>query len=101
MGSKPTDTTTRGYRITIAVNPGLDEYAGVQGTTWQNPPILNNPTRSRTVNGKKLYEYYDRGHLVLVAFKTQTAVYWISNTLTDTIPNQQLIAMAASMRPAG
>jgi polyisoprenyl-teichoic acid--peptidoglycan teichoic acid transferase len=89
------------YRITIAVNPALDEYAGVQGTTWQHPPILNNPTRSQTVSGKQLLEYYDRGHLVLVAFKTRTAVYWISNTLTDSVGNHQLIAMAASMRPAG
>jgi LCP family protein required for cell wall assembly len=89
------------YRITFAINPALDQYAGVEGTTWQNPPILRNPTRSQTIDDEKLLEYYDRGHLELVAFKTRTAVYWISNTLTDSVPNRQLIAMAASMRTAG
>jgi hypothetical protein len=89
------------YRITLAIKPALDQYAGIQGTSRQNPPILRQPTRTQTVNGRKLLEYYDRQRLSLIAFKTPTAVYWISNTLTDSIGNHQLIAMAASMRPVG
>jgi LCP family protein required for cell wall assembly len=89
------------YRITLAIDPTLDQYAGIQGTTWQNPPILKHPARTQTVNGKTLLEYYNRQRLSLVAFKTPSAVYWISNTLTNSIANRQLIAMAASMRQAG
>ena len=33
--------------MTLVINPALGEYYGVQGTTWQNPPILNSPTETR------------------------------------------------------
>ena len=47
--------------MTIAINPVLGEYYGVQGTTWQNPPILQSPTETKTVNGKQLLLYADAG----------------------------------------
>jgi polyisoprenyl-teichoic acid--peptidoglycan teichoic acid transferase len=85
------------YRMTIAINPVFGEYYGVQGTTWQDPPILNNPTQTRTVNGKQLLLYVNGGKISLVAWRTPQAVYWISNTLTDEIGNRQMIAIAASL----
>ena len=39
-----TASSTPSYRMTLVINSVLGEYYGVQGTTWQNPPILNNPT---------------------------------------------------------
>ncbi|MGA2927046.1 MAG: LCP family protein [Solirubrobacteraceae bacterium] len=89
------------YRITIEVNPLLGEYYGVQGTTWQDPPILNAPTETKTVNGKQLRLYANGGKISLVAWSTAQGVYWISNTLTDTIGNRQMVALAASLVPAG
>jgi LCP family protein required for cell wall assembly len=84
------------------------EYATVQGTTWPGaghaagPPILRVPTITKVVNGKTLYEYSQGGHLTVVAWKTHQAVYWISNTLQNDIPNDQMVAMAASFtRAAG
>jgi LCP family protein required for cell wall assembly len=88
------------YRMTLALNPVLGEYYGVQGTTWQNPPILNSPTLTRTVNGKQLRVYANGGKISLVAWRTPQAVYWISNTLTDTLGNRQMMAIAASLQPA-
>ena len=41
---------------------------------------------------------YDGQHLRLVAWKTKKAVYWVTNTLTMSIPNNRLIAIAASLR---
>ncbi|MGN6867131.1 MAG: LCP family protein [Solirubrobacteraceae bacterium] len=88
------------YRMTLAVNPSLGEYYGVQGTTWTDPPILGKPTRTEVVNGKRLVEFYNGGRLSLVAWKASGAVYWVSNTLTDSIPAGQLLAIAASLQPA-
>ncbi|HZU60638.1 MAG TPA: LytR family transcriptional regulator, partial [Solirubrobacteraceae bacterium] len=79
------------------LNPVLGQYYGVQGTTWQAPPILNNPTTSRTVHGKHLLLYFNGGKLTLVAWRTPRAVYWISNTLTSTLSSRQMVAIAGSL----
>ncbi len=89
-----------GYRMTLEINPVLGEYYGVQGTTWQNPPILQSPTETKTVNGKQLLLYANGGKLSLVAWRTTQGTYWISNTLNDSIGNQQMVAMAASFMKA-
>ncbi len=36
------------YRMTLVINPALGQYYGVQGTTWQNPPILGSPSGTRS-----------------------------------------------------
>jgi hypothetical protein len=89
------------YRLTLVMNPALGQYYGVQGTTWLNPPILNSPSGTRSVNGKTLLLYANGSKLSLVAWRTPHAVYWISNTLTDDISNRQMIAIAASFTRAG
>ena len=40
--------------MTLALNPVLGEYYGVQGMTWKNPPLLASPSGTRTVAGRKL-----------------------------------------------
>jgi LCP family protein required for cell wall assembly len=85
------------YRLTLVMNPVLGQYYGVQGTTWQDPPILSSPTETRVVGGKKLLLYFQGHSLSLVAWRTSAAVYWISNTLTDDLNDQQMIAIAASL----
>jgi polyisoprenyl-teichoic acid--peptidoglycan teichoic acid transferase len=85
------------YRMTIVLNQLLGEYYGVQGTTWQNPPILGKPTETRTVRGKLLDIYANGGAISLVAWHTPQGVYWISNTLADAITNRQMVAIAASL----
>lgn len=85
---------------------GTGEYATVEGTTWPGaghaagPPILRSPSATKIVNGRLLYEYSQGGQLLVVAWKTRRAVYWISNTLQDNIPNPEMVAMAASFTPA-
>jgi LCP family protein required for cell wall assembly len=83
------------------------EYATVEGTTWPGaghaagPPILRDPSAVKTVNGRVLDVYSQGGLYSVVAWKTNRAVYWISNTLQNNIPNSQMIAMAASFTRAG
>jgi LCP family protein required for cell wall assembly len=92
------------YRLVVDVGgdayPG--NYMGVQGTTWKNPPILNNPSDDhRTINGKKLDLYYDGTRLRLVAWRTPRAVYWISNTLEKKLSNDQMLQIAGSLTRLG
>jgi hypothetical protein len=66
--------------------------------TWKYPPILDDPDGTRKTGGRRLLLYYDGSHLRLVAWRTPKAVYWITNTLTQSIPNSRLIAIAGSLR---
>jgi hypothetical protein len=56
-------------------------------------------TQTGTVAGKTLLEYSQGGKLSVVAWRTPQAVYWVSNTLANDIPNSQMVAMAASLTP--
>ncbi len=87
----------KAYRLVLYAG-SYGEYYGVQGLAWRAPPILDNPDETRTVNGRKLMLYYDGSHLRLVAWRTGKAAYWVTNTLTLSIPNSRLIAIAGSLR---
>ncbi|HEY5188810.1 MAG TPA: LCP family protein [Solirubrobacteraceae bacterium] len=85
------------YRMTLVLNSLLGEYYGVQGTTWQNPPLLGSPLESKVVGGRHLEIYEQGGSITNVAWHTAQGVYWISNTLTTDIPNGEMINLAASL----
>jgi polyisoprenyl-teichoic acid--peptidoglycan teichoic acid transferase len=85
------------YRLVI--KRGLvGEYYGLQGTSWKHPPILASPSEKRRV-GKRTYElHYDGDRLRLVAWRTRRAVYWVTNTLLQSLSERQMIAIARSAR---
>ena len=84
------------YRL--VVSKGLaGEYYGVQGMTWKDPPILDNPDGTVSSRGRRLQLYYDGRRLRLVAWKTRKAVYWISNTLSQSLNKRQMLAIAESL----
>jgi polyisoprenyl-teichoic acid--peptidoglycan teichoic acid transferase len=85
------------YRLVLYAG-AYGEYYGVQGMTWMDPPVLDDPDQIRKVDGRRLQLYYDGSHLRLVAWKTGKAVYWVTNTLTLTIPNSRLLAIAGSLK---
>jgi LCP family protein required for cell wall assembly len=85
------------YRLVLYAG-AYGEYYGVQGTTWKDPPMLDDADDTRKVNGRKLQLYYDGSHLRLVAWRTPKAVYWVTNTLTQSIANSRLIAIAGSLK---
>ena len=48
-------------------------------------------------NGRRYQLYYDGRRLRLVAWKTRRAVYWVSNTLSQSLNNRQMLAVADSL----
>jgi LCP family protein required for cell wall assembly len=74
------------------------QYYGVQGMTWKDPPILDNPDQRRTVSGRRMSVYQDGRAIRMVAWRTRKAVYWVSNTLTHNLSNRQMLAIAGSLR---
>jgi LCP family protein required for cell wall assembly len=86
------------YRMVLRKYNANGEYYGLQGTTWQNPPILDNATETRTIDGREYQLHYAGDRLRLVAWHTPKAAYWISNTLLQTLTNKQMLAIARSTR---
>ena len=88
------------YRLVLVENATKGQYYGVQGTTWRNPPLLAAAHQTRRIGGKTFRLYADGGRLRLVAWYTPKAVYWVSNTLSRDLTNQQMLAIASSLTRA-
>jgi polyisoprenyl-teichoic acid--peptidoglycan teichoic acid transferase len=103
----PDKEAYRGYKMVVDV-PGqtfgnglFSEYYGVSGTDWVDPPILDNPNETRTIDGRNYLLFYDGDRLRLVGFKTKNAAYWVNNTLLQSLDEGQMLSVATSMREYG
>ncbi len=85
------------YRLVLAKGV-VGEYYGVQGMSWRYPPILDDPHETIVRDGRKLMVYRDGKRIRLVAWRTRKAVYWVANTLTQSLSSQQMLATASSLR---
>ena len=80
-----------GYKMVVR-RPGrrlrprpLDEFYGISGTDWTDPPILDNPSETRTIDGREYVLFWDGDRLRLVGWKTDQGSYWIDNTLLQSL----------------
>jgi polyisoprenyl-teichoic acid--peptidoglycan teichoic acid transferase len=85
------------YRI-VMHSGILGEYYGIQGTTWKDAPILDSPTTTRTIDGRGYELHYDGDRLRMVAWKTNDAAYWVSNTLLQSLSEDEMLGIATSAR---
>jgi len=85
------------YRMVVVANAILGEYWGVQGTDWPTPPILHGTHTTIVRGGRHLDVYKDGQRIRLVAWHNGKRSYWVSNTLTDTLDNNQMIEIAATL----
>ena len=86
------------YRMVMRRTNANGEYYGLQGTTWKDPPILDDPSEKRKVGGREYELHFAGDRLRLVAWRTPKASYWISNTLLQTLTKRQMMAIARSTR---
>jgi LCP family protein required for cell wall assembly len=90
----------RAYRITVSTGV-QGQYYGIQGMNWKSPPILDNPSTTMRMRGRTYELFTDGNRLALVAWRTDRAVYWVSNTLSRTLTNRQMLAIARSLTRVG
>ena len=83
------------YRMVVSTGR-VGEYYGVQGTAWRTPPILEDPSETRRMGGRRFDLHYDGDRLRLVAWRTRDGAYWVSNTLLQTLSERQMLAIARS-----
>jgi hypothetical protein len=90
----------RAYRMVVSA-PGVGQYYGIQGTSWKTPPLLDNPSYTRTYDGRKLEFFRDGDRTRLIAWRTDNGVYWVSNTLLQSLTNSQMLGIARSLTRVG
>jgi LCP family protein required for cell wall assembly len=90
----------RAYRIVLSEGEN-GQYYGVEGMTWKAPPILDNPTDEVRMRKRTYQRYFDGHRIRLIAWKTDRAVYWVSNTLSKSLTNVQMMDIARSLRRIG
>ncbi len=96
----PDDDKHPAYKMVIqhGTGEGVVEYYGVQGTSWSDPPILRDPSETRTIGGRDYELFYDGDRLRLVAFQDDDGnSYWVSNTLLQSLGEGEMLAIATSM----
>lgn len=79
----------------------LGQYYDVQGTTWTHAPILRDSQQTVRIGGRSYQLSYSGEHLDVVAWLAHGAAYWVRNTLNDSMPNGELLAIAEQTEPLG
>jgi LCP family protein required for cell wall assembly len=88
-----------GYKFVVTYQEGFGtSYYGLAGVNWVDAPILNNPSETRNIDGRDYMLYYERDRLRMVGWKTDKGAYWVSNTLTRTLSEEEMLAVATSTR---
>jgi len=88
------------YKFVVST-PLLGEYYGVSGTTWEDPPILANPSETREIGNREFDLFYDGDRLRMVAWHTDQGSYWLNNSLLQSIDEQQMLEIAETMEDVG
>jgi LCP family protein required for cell wall assembly len=86
------------YRmVAVAELPDGNHYFGVQGIRgWEDPPILSNPSLTKTIHGREYDIYVDGDRVKMIAWHRGENSYWIANDLLQTFTNDQMVGMARS-----
>ncbi|MFL5906259.1 MAG: LCP family protein [Solirubrobacterales bacterium] len=78
--------------------PTIGDYYGFEGTSWREPPVLDNPSDEKTIGDRDYKLYYDGDRLRMVAWQTDRGSFWVSNSFIETISNEDMLKIAQGFR---
>jgi hypothetical protein len=85
--------------LRLTYRTGTNEYWGIQQTDWDNAPALREPNDTQAIRKRAYSLYYNGPHLHMVVLRAGGATYWVVNTLTDSMSNETMLAIAKGLRP--
>jgi len=88
------------YRMVLTLGlPDGTHYFGMQGIRgWTDPPILSNPSLTKTIRGRDYDIFVDGDRVKMIAWRRGDNVYWISNSLLQVLTNDQMVGLARSAK---
>ncbi len=73
----------------------LGEYYDFEGSDWLNPPLFAH-ARTQTIDGRNYRFVNDGSHIHVIGWRSDNVLYWLTNTLLESLSNQQMLALAKS-----
>ena len=67
----PTGSDAATTRSASSTTPAGNEYWGIQEIGWEDPPILDGPSVTQTINGREYSLYFSGSKLHMVAFQAE------------------------------
>jgi LytR cell envelope-related transcriptional attenuator len=89
----------KAVRLTFLSGREIAGYWGIEETTWNDAPVLDEPNFEHRIKGREYSFYYNGAHLHMVVLKTRKAGYWVVNTLDDLLSNETMIEIAKGLKP--
>ena len=86
------------YRMVLNVQlPDGIHYFGVQGIRdWETPPILSDPSETLEMDDRDFDIFVEGDRVRIVAWHENGNSYWVSNSLLNTLTNDQMLGIARS-----
>ena len=84
--------------MALQADDGL-HYFGVQGIYgWEDPPILDAPYDEVTKGDRTFRVYAEGDRIGLVSWTDDGNLYWVTNSLLQTLTNDQMMGIAESTK---
>jgi len=84
------------YRMVLQLPQG--DYFGLQGIHgWTDPPILGKAVETRMMGGREYDIHLEGDRVRIVSWEQGDNVYWVSNSLLQTLTNDQMLGIARSI----
>ena len=89
-----------GHRaVRLVFDTGANEYWGIQMTSWDDAPALQEPNEVVKLEGRRYELHYDGPHLHMVVLRNRGATYWVVNTVLNRLSNETMLAIAKGLAP--
>lgn len=72
---------------------------GIMETTFTDAPLLQQPSTERDIGGKTFRFFYVDDHLRYLAWQDGDVVFWITNSLQNTLSEETMVQLAISFKP--
>lgn len=88
------------YKTVLSLSaPDGSHYFGVQGIRgWSDPPALDDPSESLRIGKLDCDIFLDGDRIRSISWHDGENSYWLSNSLLQTLTNDEMLGMVRSMR---
>ena len=84
--------------LTFNLNGGI-EYWQIEESDWTTEPLLAAPTAHFVYKGRKYDVFTTGGKIQTIAVHDGHSVYWVQNTILNSLSNATMIAIAKGLQP--
>jgi LCP family protein required for cell wall assembly len=87
------------FVLTFYLPQGPGEYWQVEESNWTDAPLFAKPTVTFKYKGHTYKEFTSSGHIQTIALFRGHNVFWVQNTILNSLSNATMIAIAESLQP--